>query len=261
MSLELVVVKKEIGKLEINYDELVVDLELSLKDFKGLVVTEDAITQAKQTRANLNKVAKAIDDRRKELKKEILAPYEVVENQLKDLIKRVSGVVNEIDLQVKEFENKERDEKKEAIQKIWQDINFDQVDYIQLWDEKYLNKGFSLEKIKEDLESKVEDIKKNLNSIDLLVKDNNANLRIKAKYLQFLDLNRVLTEYEQEKTKEEMLRNTKVEEPKEEKEPVVETVREDEPTFVLQFEVKATRDDLRKLSEFLKVNNYEYKKL
>ena len=48
---------------------------------------------------------------------------------------------------------------------------------------------------------------------------------------------------------------------KKKKEPVVETVREDEPTFVLQFEVKATREDLRKLSEFLKVNNYEYKKI
>ena len=99
--MELKVLNKEIGSLSINYDELKIELADNLKKYQGLVVTEDEITKAKSTRANLNKVAKMIDDRRKELKKEILKPYEMVEAQTKELIGMIGDVTNAIDDQIK----------------------------------------------------------------------------------------------------------------------------------------------------------------
>lgn len=268
MSLELKVLEKEIGSLSINYDELKKELELKLEQFKGIIVTEETIAENKQVRANLNKVAKTIDDRRKELKAEFLKPYEIVEKQAKELTTMINQVNLQIDTQLKSFEELEKQAKEQEIINLWSSLNFNKVSLKQLWDDRYLNKGFSLAKVEEDLKSKIDDINKNLSSIDMLVKDADANLRIKAKYLQFLDLNLVLNQYEQEKAKEEMLK-VAVEEVKEkttEEEYVEELileelVQEEEPVYTLTFEVIATKDKIKALSEFLKANKYEYRKL
>lgn len=260
MSLELVVKEKIIGSLSINYDELKKELGLSLKQFEGLVVTEEAITESKQVRANLNKVAKVIDDRRKELKKEFLKPYEVVEKQAKELVSMVDQVINAIDLQVKGFEEKEKQEKKEKIVEIFLSLNYDKVELERIFDERWLNKTYDLKKVQSDLETTIKQIEGNLNSIDVLVKDKNDATRLKAKYLNTLDLERTIVEYEQEKQREAVINNAKPQEQVVEQETTPQEETEEEK-YLLQFEIVATKTQIAKLSEFLKSNNYQYRKL
>lgn len=50
-----------------NYDELKQQLTEGLAAYKGRVYTDDTITQAKKDRAALNKLATAIDDKRKDM--------------------------------------------------------------------------------------------------------------------------------------------------------------------------------------------------
>lgn len=59
--------------IEWNYEELKAELSQKLEDYKGLVYTEEQIKEAKADRAKLNALATAIDSKRKEIKKAVLA--------------------------------------------------------------------------------------------------------------------------------------------------------------------------------------------
>ena len=84
MAFELKVLESIPGKLAINYEELKKELSDRLQQFKGIVFTEEQIAVAKQTRADLNRVAKVIDERRKELKKEYLKPLKKSKHKRKN---------------------------------------------------------------------------------------------------------------------------------------------------------------------------------
>ena len=62
-----------------NFEELKAALKQELAVYKSIVYTPDAIKDAKKDKAELNKLRKAIEDRRKEIKNIILEPYAIVE--------------------------------------------------------------------------------------------------------------------------------------------------------------------------------------
>lgn len=47
-------------------------------------INEDNVKEAKEILANARKLTGALDDRRKEIKKQILAPYQILETQIKE---------------------------------------------------------------------------------------------------------------------------------------------------------------------------------
>lgn len=98
-------------QVEFNADELKAELVPKLAYYKSLVVTEDAIRQAKADRASLNKLRTAIDGRRKEVKAACLAPYEQFERQCKEIAALIDEPILAIDNQIKAFEQKEQQEK------------------------------------------------------------------------------------------------------------------------------------------------------
>lgn len=84
-----------------NFDELKKELAEKITPYKSLAVTEDDLKGAKSDKANLNKLKKALNDKRIEVKKEYMQPLEVFEGQVKELVSIVDeGIVN-IDSQVK----------------------------------------------------------------------------------------------------------------------------------------------------------------
>ena len=159
------------------------ELAVSLEKYKGLVVTEDEITKAKATRASLNKVAKMIDERRKELKKEFLKPYEAVEAQTKELVSMINEVNSTIDEQIKEFERQEKFKKTQEISTLWNSFEYEKVKFSQIFRDEWLNKTYSMKKIEEDMKAFIETVESGLKTIDSLIKDVNVAETIKAKYL------------------------------------------------------------------------------
>ena len=70
-------------KIDFNFEEMKAELSDKLAAYNALVVTEDSIKSAKADKANLNKLRTAVEDKRKEIKKLCLAPYECFEKQCK----------------------------------------------------------------------------------------------------------------------------------------------------------------------------------
>lgn len=243
-SMEFKVIEKVPGKLVINYEELKAALSVELEKYKGLVVTENQITEAKSTRAKLNKVKAAIEDRRKELKKEYLKPYEVIEKQAKELVDMIDEVSSNIANQIKEFEEKEKEAKKIEIANLWVKLGYNKITVDKIWNEKWLNKTFTLSKIKEEMQAQIDDIEGDLNAIkELCGEDKQKCLTLQSKYLRTLDFQQVLSEYnaETEAAKKIIAEEKAV---KAEQEPITVVSEEPQEEVEVQTEVQITRNDL-----------------
>lgn len=268
-SMEFKVIEKVPGKLVINYEELKAALSVELEKYKGLVVTENQITEAKSTRAKLNKVKAAIEDRRKELKKEYLKPYEIVEKQAKELVGMIDEVSSNIANQIKEFEEKEKEAKKIEIANLWVKLGYNKITVDKIWNEKWLNKTFALSKIKEEMQAQIDDIEGDLNAIkELCGEDKQKCLTLQSKYLRTLDFQQVLSEYnaeteaakkiiaEEKAVKAEQEPITVVsEEPQEEVEVQTEV---QEAIYEIKFAVIGTEKQMKALSQFLFDNNIKF---
>ena len=264
MAFELKVVENVQGKLAINYEELKKELGLQLQHYKGLVFAENEIVSAKKTRADLNRVAKVIDDRRKELKEEFLKPYEEVENQAKELIGMIKDVNSEIDKQIKDYEEKEKEEKKIEIAQLWCSLHYNKITVDKIWNEKWLNKTFNMKNIEEEMRARITEIEADLNAIEELCEEVDKARALKSKYLVSLDLRKVIEEYNQEQKARELLEQ---EEKKQNTEEIIEAEvieekhEEQEKVFELSFKVVASEEKLKALSRFLKENGYKYERL
>lgn len=109
---------KSLAPIQFNYEDIKKWVTEKAKEYKSVVYTEETITAAKTDRATLNKVAKAINDEKIRIKKEVLKPFEDFENKCKELQGIITDASSSIDTQVKAFEEKEQNEKREQIKAI-----------------------------------------------------------------------------------------------------------------------------------------------
>ena len=116
MSKELQVeVEQTVGSIHWNFDELKAALAEKMDDYKGLVYTEDTVREAQKDVANLRKLRKSVDDRRKEIKKKCMEPYNIIEKQAKELIALIDAPIEEIATQVENYETDRKAKKKAEI--------------------------------------------------------------------------------------------------------------------------------------------------
>lgn len=102
--------EKVAAKVEFNYQQIKAFLHDSLVDFENAVITVDTVKDAKKTCADLNKLAKVIDDQRKKTKKELESPIKTFEGQMKELFTEVKSARENIYNQVKFFEDETKEE-------------------------------------------------------------------------------------------------------------------------------------------------------
>lgn len=286
MALELKVLENTQGSLVINYEEFKVELQNAIEGYKDLVIVEKidekiytpngvnqnginlyidvrdgneykvvTFTEAKSVRAKLNSAIKKISDRRIELKKEFLKPYEVVETQAKELESIIKSIGDGIDQQVKAKEEDERNSKLNLINKIWLELNDTgyEIELGKVATPKWLNKTYKMTDIQTEMMMFVNKVKNDMKVIASLVNDEDKVVDLQAKYLNIFDLSSVLEEYERQNIIKEKIIFSKNDSKQEE---VVE-----EEKYLLQFEVIGTSKQLSLLKDFLVKNNIEYRRI
>lgn len=107
------------GVIESNFEEIKEALGLQMTAYLELEVTEDNIDERKKDLATLRKIYKAVDERKKEVKKGFMKPYEDFEKQVKDVLAVINEPINMIDTELKGFEEKRIAEKMERVKKIY----------------------------------------------------------------------------------------------------------------------------------------------
>ena len=154
--------------IDFNFEAMKKWLDTKLEQYRALVVTPDGIKEAKEDRAALNNLSKAIDARRKEIKKQCLAPYDSFESKCKELTGMIDQASRSIDDQVKAFEEKEKEEKRNQIMAVYPDLAGDLAQFVpfqKLMDKRWLNKSVSVNTAITELSGRVESIRKDIETI------------------------------------------------------------------------------------------------
>ena len=178
-----------------NKDELEAAVRQKIADYENVVYTEENMQQAKNDRAELNKLTKAIEDRRKEVKKKINEPYDTFEKELKEVLALIQKPVGMIDKQIKDFEDKQKEEKKASIKAVY-DVEIgdlaEVLPFEQVFDIRYLNKTYKLGTAQEEVREKIKKVRTDLETIDSL----NSKYKLNAKdvYIKTMDLSKALAE-------------------------------------------------------------------
>ena len=183
-----------------NYDELKKDLEITLKSYSNYVVDEHNLSIAKSDMAKLNKVKKALNDKKIEVKKTILQDYELFESQVKELISMVDDGVSSIKKQTDEFELERIQAKKNEIKLFFDAYNKGGLLKLeQIYNPKWENKGYSLDNIKKEIIETISQVFKDVEVIDSLNESSESIKLLKIKYLNTLDLTKTLNDFNVEK--------------------------------------------------------------
>lgn len=149
------------GIIECNFEELKKELADHLEIYENMPVSLENKAERKKDLAMLRKVKKAVSDRRMEVKRQWLEPYNVFDTQVCELLGLIDRPVAVIDDQIKELESRERMKKLEEIKNLLGDMAPEYTDWLTLemiFDEKWLNATTSMKKVKEELASKILEI-------------------------------------------------------------------------------------------------------
>lgn len=184
------------SEINFNFEELEAKLQQQLYHYNHLVVTEDAIKEAKDDRAALRKLREAIETRRKEVKKQCERPIKEFEAKVKRLTALIDAPIAAIDGQVKTFEEQEREQKRCEIAAAYDELVPETIREIiplnRIMDPTWLNKATSMKKIREGIETRVK-----RTNVDMALIDNvqpQYLTAVRTKYIATLDVDVAMQE-------------------------------------------------------------------
>lgn len=270
--------------IEWNFEDLKTELRSQLEVYKNFTVTADAIKVAKSDRANLNKLKTAVEEYRKDIKRRCLEPYNAFEAQCKELVGIINEPINAIDEQVKVFEDKEKQDKYDALKAHFDSIAKDDCISLDLiLNPKWANKTNKLDDLKAEIEDQIDRVHDELKKLSEQYGDAPYYAAIVNKYKEALNYSAAIVlatslKFEQE---QEERRKKKAEEalkaaqavtpqpapvqPEPQPEPVVveQPVQQtapivNEPVGTVSFTVKGTRAQIIALREFMKKSGIQF---
>lgn len=274
---ELKIKDYELPKIEIkDYEELLEAVKNDCEKYKNYVVSETTLDSDTKKRAELNKMAKAIDDKRKEISNEISKPITEFKNKCDVLVKFYKDSSELLDIQIKKFETEEKNRKKNKIEDIF-NSNVNELKEVlpleKIFDDKWLNKGNWKEdgtfKLEKDLIDRINVIRNDLLTIGEL--NSKYEVELKNDYLNHFQLGEVIRKNNDLIQKEELLKKQQeetkkeIEHQREEKvEKMLETPVQQEiidpiKTYTLRLTGKLSA--MQQLKKFIEINNIKCEKV
>lgn len=262
-------------ELLFNYDELKAFLTEALQEYNTLIVTEDAISDAKAKRATLNKLADNINSYRINVKKQLMAQYDAdFKPKCDELVSMTKDASDNIAKQIKAFEDAEKAEKLEKLHSEYIAMTNDETELYCPWEcvvnDKWANKTYPYEnavaEIKDALERAVNDLAaiRDLGGDDtpylLDVYKQTHGLSAVVRKASELKTMRANEEARKREAAERAAREAAAMEQaaKAAHAPVVEADAEAPQTVTVDFRVTCTRTQLKDLGEYMKLRGIHY---
>lgn len=278
-----------VPEIKWNNEELKAAIAEKMEEYKGLVFTEETISEGKKDRANLNKLRGAIDDERKRVKKLCMEPCNRFEKEVKEVLALVDEQINAIDVQIKEVEQIKREEKRKAVRELFDSIGFQPfVTVDMIWDDKWLNASVALSKVEAQMKETMYRIGEEVGMISRLPEFSFEAMEV---YKKTLDLTQAIKKGQEladiQKRKEEAFARQKAEEErrKAEEAAAAREVSENqeetadtqnapkraeendytrvvsEPVMRIDFRVWGTKEQILALRDYMKQNNLKFGKV
>jgi uncharacterized membrane protein YccC len=269
-----------------NIQYLRQELAARLDYYKGVIVTEDTIKDAKADRANLNKLKAAIDDQRKEVKRQTMALYEPLEKECKELLSMIDEPIGVIDSQLKAFDEQKKAAKYQALTEFFTKVNT--LDFVKIecvLNPKWANATAKLDALKDEMSGNIQRIVDDYADIKKLYADSPLLTAILQRFEQTRDKGAALAyaaeierreKAEQERREREAAEKARREQEQREAEqiqrqpdevimhPTIEPAPAGpapEPIGQATFRVIGTRSQLRTLAAYMRENGIKYEVL
>lgn len=164
-----------LGEVIHNFEEPEKQITTEMKRYKGLLFEDQDIKDAKATRATLNSLRKQIEDRRIAIKRQWNEPYDAFEKKAKDIVAIIDEPIGEIDAQIKDFETRRKEEKRQAIGDLitetvarQEDEEFENFvrDCSWIYDPKWENASVPLSTVAREFDAKITYIKQAIGILD-----------------------------------------------------------------------------------------------
>ena len=167
-------VNKSLGTIDSNLDAVKASIESYIKDYENYVVSEDTVKDSKQLVTDLRKQKNALDDERKQIKKDWNVPFTEWEKKAKDVIALYDKPILLINDQLLKFEEDRKSKKRADIRVAYVeivdaiDMNNELEDYYpieKIYDSKWENASVSMKSIKEEIQQKLETVGMQIDTI------------------------------------------------------------------------------------------------
>ena len=263
--------------IETNGEELKAWLSEKLTQYNDIVVTPETIKAAKDDKAKLTKLRTALEERRKEVKRQCMAPYEDFERRYKELLALIDEPIGKIDTQIKALDEQEQQEKFTKIGQYFQEITKDlgfSVVLDKIIDPKWRNKTNPIEKICNALFERVEGIRADYAELQEYYSDSPHYTAIMNTYMQGYDkacalaYAAALIQQEQRRQEAQRAAQQPVREPEPTPPPVYDPTPEppvqqpvqapNEPRITGVFRVTGTRQQIIALRDFMRGNQITF---
>jgi hypothetical protein len=179
-------------EIQWNQEEVKAWVAARVQDYKNIAYTEDQVKDMKKDRADLNKLRTAFESERKRLKKVCMEPYNLFEQQVKEVVALIDEPIQLIDSQLYELEERRKQQKKKDIEALFDTIGFQTfVTLENIFDQKWLNASVSFGKIEEQMKSIMYKIGTDVATIGNLPEFSFEAMEV---YKKTLDLNKAILE-------------------------------------------------------------------
>ena len=269
-----IIVIKQLPVIEQKLQAIKTDVTSKVEKALSLVCTEDTVKEVKAVRAELNKDFKEFEDRRKEVKKSVLSPYEQFESVYKDCITNVfKNADTELKNKIDSAENELKEQKTAYVKAYFNEyLQSKGIDFITFENANInVTLSASMKSLKEHAKAFIDRICEDLHLIDTQEHKD----EILYEYKQSLNVSGAITTVvnrykaiEEAKAREEKRKAREQAEAEAAAKvdntltpPTVEPIAppvEEEPILTLKFTVRATRSKLKELKEFLEKEGFDY---
>lgn len=238
-------VEHQVGSVQFhNYEEILTQAQKLAEYVSNVVVTEESVKATKKMLAEVNKKVNELEDGRKAIKKELLAPYEEFEKKIKSITSVVKEADNTIRSQVRELEEQERSEKHDTIVNLFEKRSrlyptvemFRAVDFIK---PTHLNKSTPINKVEQEM---VEWFEQRKQDVEYIKGNFGEPLDIIVEYVKTQNLVQSIQTVEQRNKVKEAFTG------------VAEKVIPVDKTIIIAIDEK----DLQTLEAFMKLSNINY---
>lgn len=183
--------------IEFNNAELLQSAKELAAQYSGAAYTEAMIPQAKEDRARLNALIKAINDERIRIGKIYNEPYTEFKSKVDEVIAALQQPVALIGEQINAFEAERKEKKRAYLARCYSEAAAGLEEFVpfeKIFNEKWLNASVSTRTAVAEMDSKVKNIHSALSAIEALKDEDVATL--KAFFFRTLDLAATLAENE-----------------------------------------------------------------
>lgn len=265
--------------IENNGEEVKAWLSDVMQKYDGLIVTPESIKSAKDDKAKLNKLRTALEERRKEVKRDYLAPYMKFEEKYKEILALIDKPISAIDSQIKALDEQEQNLKYAHLQVCFEDyisamnvpidVNFDRI-----LNPKWKNKTMKADTLEKEIRDTLCRIENDVEELRNYYAESPHFTAIMDCYKQSYDKScalayaAALIQQEQRRQEAQRAAQQPVREPEPTPPPVYDPTPEppvqqpvqapNEPRITGVFRVTGTRQQIIALRDFMRANQIEF---